>query len=110
MALSNLKKAGLLDGAVANRLVETLDTWHALQGLLRLTVTAASRASSDYEMPKSLQEQVCRIIDTDNCSQAEDFIKSSAAWVHETFQTLVDHPAEPLRGSVKSDLQRATGK
>ncbi|MEG3619162.1 bifunctional [glutamine synthetase] adenylyltransferase/[glutamine synthetase]-adenylyl-L-tyrosine phosphorylase [Magnetovibrio sp. PR-2] len=110
IALKNLRDAGLLDTTTANKLVQTLDIWHALQGLLRLTVTAASRATSNYEMPRSLQEQVCRIIGSENCGQAGTFIKSTANWVHGTFQVLIDQPAEPLREHVKSDLKRATGK
>ena len=108
-ALGNLKNAGLLDGEVAKRLIQALDQWHAVQGLLRLTVTADQRARHDYVMPPSLQRQVCRLIGVDTCADAEAHIKAQAAWVHETFQTLIDIPAEGLRGTVQSDLNRAAG-
>ena len=110
VALGNLKDAGILDGEIAIGLIRALDQWQALQGLLRLTVTADQRARHDYVMPPSLQQKVCRILDTTSFDQAETHIKATATWVYETFQQLVDQPAEGLREHVHSDLNRAAGK
>ncbi|MCW8914826.1 MAG: bifunctional [glutamine synthetase] adenylyltransferase/[glutamine synthetase]-adenylyl-L-tyrosine phosphorylase [Magnetovibrio sp.] len=103
-SLGNLKDAGLLDADTATRLIKCLDLWHAIQGLLRLTVTAQQRANHNYEMPASLQAQVCRLVGAENCQDAESFIKNNAAWVHETFQSFIDEPAVAARPNVSSDL------
>ncbi|MBL4614904.1 MAG: hypothetical protein JKY27_08530 [Magnetovibrio sp.] len=104
IALGNLKDAGLLDQDIATRLIQALDLWQSLQGLLRLTVTADQRDQHSYDMPPSLQRQVCRLVGSKNCPDAETHIKTTAQWVLETFKALVDAPADNLRAKVSSDL------
>jgi len=103
-ALGNLKNAGLLDADTTSRLIQALDLWQSVQGLLRLTFTAKQRARHDYVMPPSLQRQLCRITQCDSVIEAENRIKTTAAWVLETFHNLVDTPAETARPNVTSDL------
>lgn len=104
-ALTNLKAAGLLDSDTASKLIQALALWQSLQGLLRLTVTTGQRAHHDYVMPPSLQRKVCRLMSVESCEDAEAHIKTTAAWVFKTFQTLIDAPAEAIRSQVLSDLQ-----
>lgn len=105
-ALKNLRDADLLDGETATRLIQILDVWHGLQGLLRLTVTVEQRAKHDYVMPPSLQEKVCRLLDVGSCDDAEARIKSMAAWVLGVCQDHIDTPAAAARPHVASDLNR----
>jgi len=103
-ALGNLKNAGLLDADTANRLVEALDLWQSIQGLMRLTFTAQQRAHHDYAMAPSLQRQMCHVADAESREEAEAHIEAIAAWVMETFRNLIDAPAETARPNVTSDL------
>ncbi|HEY9081110.1 bifunctional [glutamine synthetase] adenylyltransferase/[glutamine synthetase]-adenylyl-L-tyrosine phosphorylase [Magnetovibrio sp.] len=103
-ALGNLKKAELLESDVANRLILALDLWQSVQGLLRLTFTAQQRARHEFVMPKSLERQICRVTQTETVTAAEERIKTTAAWVLETFHDLIDAPAEAARPNVSSDL------
>lgn len=104
IALSNLKGAGLLEADIATRLIQALNLWQSLQGLLRLTVTADQRDRHDYVMPPSLQRQVCRLVGTENCPNAEAHIQDTAGWVLEIFEKLINAPAEAARPGVSSDL------
>lgn len=105
VALGNLRDAQLLDVDTATMLIETLDRWHALQGLLRLTVTIDQRNHSNYIMPPSLQRQVCRVMGgADTCQDAETRIQDMAAAVMDVFTTVIDAPAAALRPKVASDL------
>jgi len=103
-ALTNLKDADLLDGVTASRLIQALDLWQSVQGMLRLTFTADQRAHHDYVMAPSLQRQLCRVTKTESCEEAEERIKGTAARVLETFQTIIDTPADAARPKVSSDL------
>lgn len=102
VVLGNLQSAGLLDENTATGLIEALDLWQALQGLLRLTIKISE---DDTDMPKSLQRHVCRIIDTPNVNAAKAKIHAKAQWVLETFALLVVDPAEHARPNVVTDLQ-----
>jgi len=103
-ALANLKREGVLDADTASRLIQALDLWQSIQGLLRLTFTAQQRAHHDYVMAPSLQRQICRVAETETCSDAENRIKTTAAWVLDTFHNLIDAPADAARPNVTSDL------
>jgi len=103
-ALGNLKRAGLLDANTAGRLIQALDLWQSIQGLLRLTFTAQQRAHHDFVMAPSLQRQICRVAESETCPDAENRIKTTAAWVLETFHALIDAPADTARPNVTSDL------
>jgi len=102
IALENLKNADLLDEQVADGLIEALDLWQSLQGLLRLTIKIDPNG---VEMPKSLQRHVSRIANTPKVSAAEDKVRSKAQWVYEKFNHLIVEPADIVRPNVKSDLQ-----
>jgi len=105
VALDNIKAAGLMDSDTASKLIRALNLWQSLQGLLRLTVTADQRARHDYVMPPSLQRRICRLVDVESCQDAETHIKATAAWVFETFQAIIDTPADTMRPKVFGDLQ-----
>lgn len=105
-ALVNLKEAEILDVPTADGLIEALDLWQSLQGLLRLTVSTPKRSEDIYIMPKSLQRQVSAIADAPDVRVAEDTIRTKAAWVLETFERIIAKPAEDARAYVKSDLQK----
>ncbi|MBL4691843.1 MAG: bifunctional [glutamine synthetase] adenylyltransferase/[glutamine synthetase]-adenylyl-L-tyrosine phosphorylase, partial [Magnetovibrio sp.] len=102
VALENLKSAEVIEANVAEGLIEALDLWQALQGLLRLTIKIST---DDTDMPKSLQRHVSRIIDTPDVTKAKVKIHAKAQWVLEIFAHLIVEPAELARPHVKSDLQ-----
>jgi len=103
-ALGNLKRAGMLDADTASRLIQALDLWQSSQGLLRLTFTAQQSAHHDYVMAPSLQRQICRVAETEACSDAENRINTTAACVLDTCHSLTDAPADAARPNVTSDL------
>ena len=105
-ALENLKRAEILDGATADDLIRALDLWQSLQGLLRLTINAPDRSEDAYVMPETLKRQVSRIADAPNVEIAEVTIRATAAGVMDTFERLIDAPAEAARPHVKTDLQK----
>jgi len=104
IALENLKNAGVLEAHTAERLMEALELWQSVQGLLRLTVTIDQRTADNYVFPTNLQRQVCRVVGADSCAEAKEHITSTAAWVFEIYRALIDDPAEALRPTVSSDL------
>lgn len=103
-ALENLKHAELLDAPTANGLIQALDLWQALQGLLRLTISAPNRSTDIGVMPESLKRQISLITDTPSVQAAEEKIRATAVWVLETFERLIMAPAETARPTVKTDL------
>jgi glutamate-ammonia-ligase adenylyltransferase len=103
-ALSNLKKAHILEPSIATRLIQTLDLWQSIQGLLRLTVTAAQRARADYVMAPSLQQHICRLVGTDTFEDAKTQIKATADETLAIFKALIEVPAASVRPHVTSDL------
>jgi len=105
-ALTHLKRAGFLDLATADVLIDALALYQALQGLMRLTFTAQQRARHDYAMAPSLQRHMCRITGAPACPDAEHHIRTVASTVLNIFQDLIDTPAAALRGTVSSDLNR----
>jgi glutamate-ammonia-ligase adenylyltransferase len=105
-ALENLKHAELLDAPTADGLIQALDLWQALQGLLRLTINAPKHSADTYVMPESLKRQISLITDTPSVEAAEEKIRATAAWVLETFERLIEAPAEAARPTVKTDLPR----
>jgi len=109
-ALSNLKRAEVLDAATADGLIQALELWQALQGLLRLTVSIPERGEGGYAMPESLKRQVSRLADAPSVDAAEEKIRATAAWVMEQFERLIVTPANAARAHVEnSDLNRAKG-
>ncbi|OEJ65224.1 bifunctional [glutamine synthetase] adenylyltransferase/[glutamine synthetase]-adenylyl-L-tyrosine phosphorylase [Magnetovibrio blakemorei] len=106
-ALSNLKEARILEPSIATRLIQTLDLWQSIQGLLRLTVTAAQRARADYVMAPSLQQHICRLVGSDTFEGAQTQIKATADEVLAIFEALVEIPAASARPHVTSDLSDA---
>lgn len=107
-ALNNLKDAGLLDAADADSLIQALDLWQALQGLLRLTITAPQRSEDRYVMPESLKRRICELADAPTVDAAEEQIKATAARVMDIFGRLIDAPADAARANVNTDLQNDT--
>ncbi|MBF0250951.1 MAG: bifunctional [glutamine synthetase] adenylyltransferase/[glutamine synthetase]-adenylyl-L-tyrosine phosphorylase [Alphaproteobacteria bacterium] len=104
VALENIARAGLLDRDATDLLLDSLDVWHGLQGLLRLTVTADLGRDGGYVFPASLQRKICQIMATDGCEAAKARIADTAAQVLDIFRRLIDEPADRLRPHVKTDL------
>ncbi len=60
-ALTNLAGAGHLDGDLCRTLVEALDLWQAVQGMLRLTIPGYFTAEREHEVPQALREKLARL-------------------------------------------------
>jgi len=101
-ALNNLKNAALLEAPTAAGLIEALDLWQSLQGLLRLTIKINFNSN---DMPIGLQRHVSRIVGTPTVEAAEEKIKTKAAWVQDVFNRLIVEPANAARPKVKTDLK-----
>lgn len=103
VALENLKQAQLLDAPTADGLIEALDLWQSLQGLLRLTVAIKQDREGYYVFPESLKSRVSHIAGVSDVTQAEEKFTATAQWVMETFTRLISDPAEAARPSVQNN-------
>lgn len=101
-ALANLKKAGLLDGEDADLLIEALDLWQSVQGLVRLTVVHELRNQREYEMPQSLQRLFCKIGGVENMDALEKKMLQTANCVSDVFEKTINAPASALDGAGKT--------
>ncbi len=106
VALQNLKDAQFLDTATADSLIEALNLWQSVQGLLRLTMTQKQLNQDTEAMPESLKCRLSYLCSTPDIVTARQKIVSTAAAVMDVFSRLIDVPAERARAHVTSDLQR----
>ena len=94
VALGNLKQAGVLDATTADQLIQALDLWQSIQGLVRLTVVHDLRNQHEYEMPESLKRIFCAIGGVESMAELEKKMKNTAHWVSALFSKTIDAPAK----------------
>ena len=104
-ALKNLQGAGFLTAGIADRLIEALELWQGLQGLLRLTVDGDIRGQAGGRIPDGLHECLARIGGDADFAALEDRMRTLAATIHGHFRDLLETPAAAL--PAPRDGQRA---
>lgn len=95
-ALERLRDCGCLDPNAANRLIEALDLWQALQGLLRLTIPGHFERGREKDVPEALRDMLARLGNCPGFGALEDRIRTTALDVHRLFEELIEAPAAGL--------------
>ncbi len=95
-ALINLGEAKLLKDDVVKKLVEALDLWQSVQGLVRLTAISEFRKKRDYTMPESLCKIFCHMADVKNIEELEEKMKKTATSVVKIYDEIIQHPADAV--------------
>ncbi|MBL6932413.1 MAG: bifunctional [glutamine synthetase] adenylyltransferase/[glutamine synthetase]-adenylyl-L-tyrosine phosphorylase, partial [Rhodospirillales bacterium] len=96
LALAKLAENGFLDQAIANDLIEALDLWKGLQGMLRLTIPRELRKRRQHDIPESLQEKLAKIANVQDFNALIEKMTVTAEKILEHFNTLVTEPAALL--------------
>ena len=95
-ALRRLRDTGLLGGPVADDLIEGLDLWQAIQGLLHLTIEGESRREADGEMPEGLHETLARVGGAVDFAALKEKVTATAGRIHRHFVDLIEAPARAV--------------
>jgi len=98
-ALLAIRDAELLEPAIANQLIDALDLWQTVHGMLRLTMAGDLRQAMQGEVPVGLRSALVRLADVPDFAALEDLIRSTAEKVLGLFVHLVDGPAKALAES-----------
>jgi len=80
-------------------LINTLDLWHILQGMLSLTVEEEMTAAREVEMSDTLRAGLATIGNSRNFSELEDKVRSQSKQVYEIFKILIEEPAALLNSA-----------
>ncbi len=99
--LVNLGEAGVLDAKTSNDLVAALDLWQTVQGLVRLTTVYDQRKRREYRLSQDLERVFCQATGVENMAALEAKMKSTAAWVLETYEALIERPADAARTALE---------
>jgi glutamate-ammonia-ligase adenylyltransferase len=102
-ALRRLRDSGLLEAPVADDLIEGLDLWQAIQGLLRLTIEGDVRQEADSEIPEGLQEALARLGGAVDFVALEEKVVATAGRVHRHFVDLIETPAKAVADKRPND-------
>ncbi len=95
-SLSRLAAAGVLDTGIAARLTAALKQWHALQGMLSLTVEDDITAERVMEFPNTLKNRLTRIGGEAGFTELEAAMHAQASEIYSLFQDLIEAPADAL--------------
>ncbi|MEO5336590.1 MAG: bifunctional [glutamine synthetase] adenylyltransferase/[glutamine synthetase]-adenylyl-L-tyrosine phosphorylase [Magnetospirillum sp. WYHS-4] len=96
LALERLRDAGCLAPALAGTLLEALDLWQALQGLLRLTIPGYFVQGREKDVPEALRGMLARLGDCPDFGALENRIRQTSAKVHDIFKEMIENPAASL--------------
>ncbi len=96
LALLAIRDAGLHEAAAVEFLIEALELWHAVHGMLRLTLAGDLRRVMQDEVPEGLRKALARAGDTPDISTLQDKIRTTAERVYGHFTDLIDTPAKAL--------------
>ncbi len=105
-ALRRLRDAGLLETPVADDLIEGLDLWQAIQGLLRLTIGGESRRDADGEIPEGLHEALARAGGAVDFVALKEKVTATAGRLHRHFVDLIEAPARAVAEQRSDDNGR----
>ncbi len=92
-ALKSIGDSGLIDPGVADQLIEGLDLWQGLQGLLRLTIEGYLRKDPQADIPPALRETLAAVGGCADFTALEAKMRSTASVVHAHFRDLIEAPA-----------------
>jgi glutamate-ammonia-ligase adenylyltransferase len=92
-ALDNLSKADLVEASEATSLIEALDLYQAVQGLLRLTIAGDFRPTNADEVPRALQIIMSQVGQCDGIDDLVDSLNASASAVSDIYQRHLPDPA-----------------
>jgi len=102
-ALANLAAAGVLDAAIERRLSSTLKFWHALQGMLSLTVEDDPTPERVAEFPEALKSRLAKAGGAGDFKELETVMHFNAAEAYGLFQDLIEAPAQALPKPAEDD-------
>ncbi len=109
-ALRRLRDTGLLEAPIADDLIEGLDLWQAIQGLLRLTIEGALRREADGEIPEALQEALAWVGGAVDFVALKEKVAATAGRIHRHFVDLIEAPARAVAEQRSDDNgRRANG-
>ncbi len=95
-ALTNIRDAGLLEAADGGLLIEALDLWQAIHGMLALTIEGDMRGVREDGLPGALRETLARIAGAADFAALSGKIEATSRRVHERFVALIEAPAQAL--------------
>ena len=95
-ALRSLRDAGVVEAAVADDLIDALDLWQAIQGMLRLTIEGSVGREREADMPEALRATLAKVGGAADLDALKDKMARTAARVHGYFQALIEEPAKGL--------------
>jgi glutamate-ammonia-ligase adenylyltransferase len=98
-ALINLGDAGLLDAADAGHLIEALDLWQSLQGMLRLTLEGQARSADADDIPAGLRDILAAVGGAADFTALIKKMRTVAERTHGIYDTLIAAPAAKLGGA-----------
>ena len=97
VALENLAQNGFLNPATATDLIQALNLWKGLQGMIRLTIPRELRKRRDHEIPESLQEKLAGIADAPDFGTLKDIIAKTSEKVLGYFNSIIVEPADRIK-------------
>ena len=84
---------GLLKADACAQLIQALDLWQALQGLLRLTIPRQLRQRRDHDIPESLLKKLAEIGGAADPAALKEKMAQTATAVLKIYHTIIDEPA-----------------
>ncbi|MBT4735494.1 MAG: glutamine-synthetase adenylyltransferase, partial [Candidatus Marinimicrobia bacterium] len=103
VALEKLTVHGFLDPSIATDLIDALNLWKSLQGMLRLTIPRELRKRREHEIPESLQEKLAKICQVSDFTGLIEKMDQTAERVLGHFNTIVVEPAARLNQTRETD-------
>ncbi len=91
-ALARLRDAELLDAAVADRLIETMNLWRRVHSILRLTF--GSTPFREEQLPEGLREILVRAGQVNDFAALKEKLAEAAAFAHAQFVAMIEEPAK----------------
>ena len=95
-ALMRLGDAGLLDAARAGQLIEALDLWQGLQGMLRLTLEGQARSAGADDIPAGLRDILAAVGGAADFTALVEKMRVVAERTHGLYDELIAAPAVRL--------------
>jgi [glutamine synthetase] adenylyltransferase / [glutamine synthetase]-adenylyl-L-tyrosine phosphorylase len=103
-ALEILTCKKLIEPDIARDLVQALELWNGLQGMLRLTIPRELRQIRQHDIPVSLRDKLACIGGAEDYDNLLENMASCAARVLKHFKTIISSQAANLRIKKKNTL------
>ncbi len=92
-AITKLGEAGFLETPDVRNLLEALDLWHNLQGILRLTITDGTNWS---EPNTSIYAKIIKSCGAQNMDHLQSLVKKLSADCYKVYQKIIEKPAKKI--------------